>query len=220
MRTAGGSIARLSPALAARGRSEGIREQIQRVARQLFVQSGYDGLGVGAVARAARVSRSRVYALFPGRQALLAGVVDHDVDELVARMVPAARAQPDLDTMLTEGVSTFLDFVEERKGEYEVLFGLTGRLEPDVARLLQSLRDRLVDAYLLLFRPAVEAYGIKWPSEAEARLTAHAMMAMVEGAVQAWLAEATLPRGRLIQVLAAMIRRALVPLLAGARAEA
>src|SRR5260370_3086643 len=132
MRTTGGSIARLSPELPGRAASEGIREQIQRVGRQLFVQSGYDGLGVGAVARAARVSRSRVYALFPGRQALLAGVVDHDVDELVARMVPAARAQPGLDAMLTEGVSTFLDFVEERKGEDEVLFGLTGVVEADM----------------------------------------------------------------------------------------
>jgi AcrR family transcriptional regulator len=189
---------------------EDARRRIQEAARQLFVEAGYDGLEMGAVARAARVSRSRLYALFPGRQALLAGVVEQDAAELISRLTRVTPDDATLDALLGIFLSTFLEFVEEHKEEYRLLFGHAGRLEPEVTSLLHGFRDRLASTYLGVFRPAIEAERVSWPTEAEARLVTHAVMAMVEGAVQTWLTDPNVSRQRLVGILVAMIRRALV----------
>ncbi len=177
----------------------------------LFAEQGFSGLRIEEVARSAGAARSQVYRLFPDKQALLAALVREDVEAFVSRIAGAVQQDASLEGMLQAGAEAFLSFVDERRTEYQLLFGLTGRIDPDVAAVIRGLHSRLADEFLRQFRPAVEAAGVPWPGEAEARIITRAAMALAEGAAQAWLVEPDLPRARVAQIVAGMIADALAP---------
>jgi AcrR family transcriptional regulator len=191
-------------------------------ARSMFAMHGYDGLQMDRIAHQVGASRSWIYGEFPDRRSLLTAVVHEDVGELTSRISASLDWSSNLDLLLEKGFSVFLDFVEERRQEYVMLFGQAGRLEPRIATILIDLRRSLAGGYVAAFRPAVAAAGIPWPSDAEARLVAQAMIALVEGSVQAWLTDSRMPRQRLLAMVVPMVRRALsgrVPVIEVARAS-
>jgi AcrR family transcriptional regulator len=192
-----------------RGAAARRRRLILESARRVFAERGYDSLSVVAVADRAGIPRSGVYRLYRDRRSLLAAVIENDVEQLVGRLTLSIPPDGDLDRMLEVGVGVFLDFVMERRGEYEVLFGHAGRLDPEVALLLSGLRDRLAETYRRLFKPVLErAREELWPED-ESLLVTHAVMALAEGATVAWLVDPSVPRGRVVTIVSSMIRDAI-----------
>ena len=180
-------------------------------ARALFIEGGYEAMTVAAVADAAGVSRHVVYHRFPHPRALLECLVDRDVDDLVNRLRRGTSAGGDLDSLVGTSIAVFVDFVLDHRREYLLLFGRAGHAEPEVSIILGDLRMRLADLYISVFAPAVVASGATWPSAAQARLVAYAVMALCEGVVLAWLEEPALAvtREGVIELLQAMVVRAL-----------
>ncbi|MCX8997944.1 TetR/AcrR family transcriptional regulator [Rhizobiaceae bacterium BDR2-2] len=60
------------------------RKRITAMARNLFLERGYEGTSMGDVASAARVSFSTIYRLFPGKADLFAAVVSLHRHSMVA----------------------------------------------------------------------------------------------------------------------------------------
>jgi AcrR family transcriptional regulator len=180
-------------------------------ARALFIEGGYEAIAIAAVADAAGVSRQAVYLQFHHPGALLEAIVDRDVDVLVARLRAATGRDGDLDELVRRSLEVFLDFVLEHRREYLLLFGRAGRAEPEVAVLLGGLRGRLADLYMAVFAPALAAAGVVLPPPAQSRLVAHAVMALCEGVVLAWLEDPLAAVGRedLLDLLRVMTVRAL-----------
>jgi AcrR family transcriptional regulator len=181
-------------------------------ARALFTEGGYEAMTVEAVADAAGLPRQVVYRRFPHPRALLQCLVDRDVDDLVEQLRGATPVGGDIDSLVGTSVAVFVDFVLEHRREYLLLFGRAGRAEPEVATLLGDLRSRLADLYISVFAPAVVATGVPWPSPAQARLVAYAVMALCEGVVLAWLEDpvtVAVSREGVIDLLQAMVVRAL-----------
>lgn len=190
----------------------GVPAAILDAARALFTEGGYEAMTVDAVADAAALPRQVVHHLFPHPRALLEHLVDRDVDDLVERLRHATPAGGDIDSLVRTSVAVFVDFVLEHRREYLLLFGRAGRGEPEVASLLGDLRARLADLYISVFAPAVVATGVPWPSPAQARLVAYAVMALCEGVVLAWLEDpgtTAVSREGVIDLLQAMVVRAL-----------
>lgn len=168
------------------------------------------------MARAARVPAAVLHRDFPRRSSLVKALVEHDLEIFLSRLTSGVPLDEGLDVMVIAGLNVFFDFVGERREEYRILFGDAGRFDPSVAALLRELRERLATIYLKLFRPAVEAEGVEWPSDAEARLTAHAVISMAEGGALAWASEERLERDSVVEVLARMIRQSLLSATHGA----
>lgn len=181
-------------------------------ARALFTEGGYEAMTVVAVADAAGVSHQVVHRQFAHPGALLECLVDRDVDDLVKRLREATPASGDIESLVGTSLAVFVDFVLEHRREYLLLFGHAGRAEPEVATILGELRTRLADLYISVFAPAIEATGVPWPSPAQARLVAYAIMALCEGVVLAWLEDpaVAVTRDGVIELLQAMVVRALV----------
>ena len=190
--------------------SDELRRRILDAARSDLVENGYRGLRLAAVARAARVPLALLHCEFPQRSSLVKALVEHDLEIFLSRLTSAVPTDAGLDAMLSAGLGVFFDFVAERREEYRILFGDAGRFDPAVAALLRELRERLATIYLALFRPAVEAQGVVWPSDAEARLRTHAVISLAEGGALAWVADDRLARDVVLEVLTRMIRQSLL----------
>jgi TetR/AcrR family transcriptional repressor of uid operon len=187
------------------------RQAVLDEARRLFAERGYDGVTMAMVADASATGRSAILQLFPDRRALLAAVVANDVEQLIGRLTLAIPESASVDRMLRVGYGVFLDFVDSRRADFEILFGTTERIDPLVGALIGDLRDQLGRAYQRIFQPILVAEGFAPASSAEARLLTQAMIALAEGATMAWISEPSLPRDRVIELVTGMIRSVLLP---------
>jgi len=185
------------------------RRRALDVAGRLFAARGYDGLVFDAIAERAGVSRSWLYSQFPDRKAVLVALIRRDVDDFVRRFTQAVTPAADLDQMLRDAYGLFLSFVDERRTEYLTLYGPAGRMEPEVASLLHELRERSADFYTGAFRRTLQAEGVRLLAEDEQRLVTHALMSLADGAVQAWLADPSLPRAVQVDTVVGMFHRIL-----------
>jgi AcrR family transcriptional regulator len=202
----------LMPTAASRAKTQSDQRRLQALsaARSEFSRGGYESLSIEAVARAAGVSRTWLYSVYPDRKALLIGLIALDIDDFVGRLTDSLEPALDIGQMLLESYKHFLEFVSERREAYLMLFGHAGLLEPEVAALLDALRERLAALYVGVYRSSLEAQGVLWPTDAEARLHAHAMIVLAEGSAQAWLNTPTVSQEQLVQVVVPMMLRVLL----------
>ena len=127
-------------------RSEATRAELVSVARRLFAERGYTGVGTEEIVRAAGVTRGALYHHFESKRELLAAVYEQVERELTERIATEAfaggQAPADPVAALRLGAELFLDAC----------------LEPDVQRIV------LLDAPAVLgwerWREVASRYGL------------------------------------------------------------
>jgi len=127
-------------------RSEATRAELISVARRLFAERGYTGVGTEEIVRAAGVTRGALYHHFESKRELLAAVYEQVERELTERIATEAfaggQAPADPVAALRLGAELFLDAC----------------LEPDVQRIV------LLDAPAVLgwerWREVASRYGL------------------------------------------------------------
>src|SRR5215208_7861080 len=100
------------------------RPQVLDAALELFLEHGYDGTSMDAVARAAGVSKPVVYACYPSKDELFKALLSREEERVlgeIASALPAA-ADGELETALTEGLTGFLRAVQASPQAYRVIF--------------------------------------------------------------------------------------------------
>jgi AcrR family transcriptional regulator len=90
-------------------RSEGTRERIVQVARELVIERGYAGLSTAEVLRRAGVSRGGLYHHFSGKAELLAAILEALELDVVAQLAEVVADAPDQLTALQTGIQWYLD---------------------------------------------------------------------------------------------------------------
>lgn len=134
----------LSPRkLPVQARSRHTVQSILEATAQVLVQLGYAGTTTGAVAERAGVSIGTLYQYYPNKEALVAGLIELHVREVVEMVASALHAtrQASLDQMLRAVVRASLDahrlnpalhkvLMEQvpRKGVLAAAFGVTQQL--------------------------------------------------------------------------------------------
>jgi AcrR family transcriptional regulator len=91
------------------GPSEGTRERIVQVARELVIERGYAGLSTAEVLRRAGVSRGGLYHHFSGKAELLAAILEALELDVVAQLAEVVADAPDQLTALQTGIQWYLD---------------------------------------------------------------------------------------------------------------
>jgi AcrR family transcriptional regulator len=80
----------------------------------LFVEHGYNGLGMREIAKALAISKSALYHYFPTKEALFEGVVGFvvrsDIDQLNTFSIAGLS--------FGEKLAIFMDYIESQEGEY------------------------------------------------------------------------------------------------------
>jgi AcrR family transcriptional regulator len=88
---------------------EGTRDALVRVARELFAERGYAGVGTEEIVARAGVTRGALYHHFEDKKDLFRAVHEAVEEELVASIATRIGGIEDPWTLVTIGLSAFLD---------------------------------------------------------------------------------------------------------------
>lgn len=130
------------------------RPQVLDAALELFLELGYEGTSMDAVARAAGVTKPVVYACFAGKDELFRALLRREEERILAE-IQAAFAASDLSdpqATLIEGFTGFLRAVAASPEVYRLIFLGEGGGNTAVARRIQRGRQAQVDVLSLLVR--------------------------------------------------------------------
>jgi AcrR family transcriptional regulator len=94
-------------------RAEATRAELVRVARELFAQRGYAGVGTEEIVRTAQVTRGALYHHFRDKRDLFRAVHEQLEQELVERITSQMRGVQDPLEVLRAGMRAFLDACTE-----------------------------------------------------------------------------------------------------------
>ena len=189
------------------------RPLVLDAARGLFLEHGYEGTSMEAVARAAGVTKPVVYACFAGKEELFEALLESEearVLETIQASLPADAAVDDPEPLLVEGLTAFLRAVAESPDAYRIIFLGEGATTAVVHRI-QRQRAAQVDAVAALSRDWLQRHDSSVEVEAAARLFATVVVGLAESGARAMLSDPdTWSPERLGRMLGRMATRGLV----------
>src|SRR5262245_49298429 len=83
------------------------------VARRLYARKGYQRTAMVEIARAAELAVGTLYQLFPSKEAILRGLLEERLDELIARVRASLAMEEDVRGQIRRIVETHLEFARE-----------------------------------------------------------------------------------------------------------
>jgi AcrR family transcriptional regulator len=137
------------------------RPEVLDAALTLFLEGGYEGTSMEAIARAAGVTKPVVYACFPGKEELFRALLRREEERIMSE-IAAAFEGADLDdpeSTLVNGYTAFLRAVASSPEVYRLIFLGEGGGNAAVARRIQAGRERLVQTLSELGRSWLSARG-------------------------------------------------------------
>jgi AcrR family transcriptional regulator len=158
----------------------------------LFVERGYEGTSMDAIAEAAGVTKPVVYACFPGKAELFEALLRREEERVlgeIAGALPATGELDDPEAVLVEGFTAFLRAVTASPDAYRVIFLGEGGVNAAVARRVRRGRQMQVDAVTALARGWLEERVDDDAVERYARLVGHAVVGLAESGARLLLSE-------------------------------
>ena len=189
-------------------RGDATRNQILESAREVLAADGYSGASTRAVAERAGVQLSLVHYHFGGKQGLLAAVLAHENEQLLARQQKLyAKDEP-----LAEKWRTACAYLRRdlRSGYVRILWELwaAGLTDPDLARRWREAMGE--------WRSLLEGVVERWAAETNVRLpmSPAAVVTLVANAFQgaeveilAGVSEREAPHFAALEAVAGLIER-------------
>jgi AcrR family transcriptional regulator len=134
------------------------RPLVLDAALRLFVEHGYRGTSMAAVAEAAGVTKPVVYACFPSKEELFSALLDREERRLLEALVSALPREPDfrnLERLLSDTFVAFLQAASAAPDSWRVVLDAGRGSEPELARRVARAREQvtarlsqLIEAYL------------------------------------------------------------------------
>lgn len=182
------------PAAGARRRAEHLGPERRRplildAAFEVFLEYGYDGASMEAIASQAGVSKPVVYACFASKEELFTELLSREEKRILGQIAAAMpeHADEDIERTLTEALTAFLRAVADSPAAYRVIYlGEGGHAA--VAERVQRARAAQVDVVAALAETWLRQRGAPDISD-NARLIAYGLIGAAESAARALLAE-------------------------------
>jgi AcrR family transcriptional regulator len=168
------------------------RPLVLDAAFRLFLDRGYEGTSMEAIAEAAGVTKPVVYACYPSKDELFQALLQREEQRVLGQIqdaLPAAADLSDPERTLAEGFTAFLKAVAASPPAYRVVFLGEGGANAAVARRVQRGREMQVEAVTALARTWLEARSGSGDPEAAARLAGHLIVGLAEAGARAMLSE-------------------------------
>ncbi len=159
------------------------RPELLDAALRLFLEHGYDGTSMQAVADEAGVTKPVVYAAFGSKDDLFRSLLAREEERILAE-IQGAFENADLSdpvTTLTEGFTGFLRAVGDSPDVYKLIFLGEGGGNAAVARRIQRGRQAQVDTLSRLAKNWLDANkGKRAANEKTARLLGNSIAGLGE----------------------------------------
>ncbi|MGH2924146.1 MAG: TetR/AcrR family transcriptional regulator [Solirubrobacterales bacterium] len=159
------------------------RPEVLDAALKLFLEGGYEGTSMEAIARAAGVTKPVVYACFPGKDELLRALLRREEERILAEIAAAFESADleDPESTLVDGYTAFLGAVAASPEVYRLIFLGEGGGNAAVARRIQAGREEQVRTLTELARGWLDARGIpERDRDREARLLGNLIAGVAE----------------------------------------
>ena len=155
------------------------RGQILAAARRVFAAAGLAGSSMAEIAREAGVTRGLLNHYFGTKRELYLAVVAEIADELPDLVQPAAGEQPGED-LIDRNLAAWFDQIEHNREMWSAVLGVESvGSDPEVERLLDEARDRVID------RMAAN-WAAGGPPPDELRLVLRVFLGAAEAAAREW----------------------------------
>lgn len=136
------------------------RERLLATGLRMFVDRGYDAVGVQQIVSAAGVTKPSLYHHFGSKSGLLEELALRVGERLFAELGDSARYARDLPRNLELLVATLLSFADRWPAEARLLLAAqNGPVESETRRALAEVWARLVAEIEHLFGAAAEDHG-------------------------------------------------------------
>jgi AcrR family transcriptional regulator len=158
----------------------------------LFLERGYSGTSMEAIAQAAGVTKPVVYACYPSKDELFKALLEREEARVLRQVQDALPAAADLDDperTLIDAFTAFLRAVAASPDAYRVVFLGEGGVDRAVARRVQRGREMQIDAIAALARTWIEEGGSDGDAEAASRLVGHLIVGLGEAGARALLSD-------------------------------
>ena len=168
------------------------RNQLIGLGVKMLSLSGLEQISIEDIAKKAGISRGLLFHYFPSKRDFHIAIVQHSSDDILAALVPNTDLEP--LAMLRDVMERYVDYVSENRDTYIALLRGPGSGDPDLSAILEGNRHTLVGRILR----AGPIIGASITPTVE--LAARGWIAFVEETTIAWLRDAQISRGELIDV--------------------
>jgi AcrR family transcriptional regulator len=165
------------------------RPLVLDAAMDVFLEHGFEGASMDAIARAAGVSKPVVYDCFASKDELFKALFQREearVTDEIRASLPAG-APGGVEAALAEGMTAFLRAVAAQPESYRVILLGEGGMNAAVAKRIRAGRERQVDAAADAARQLLGAVGES--DERSTRLFAHVLVGVGEAGARALLSD-------------------------------
>jgi AcrR family transcriptional regulator len=167
------------------------RPLVLDAAFDLFLERGYEGTSMEAVADAAGVTKPVVYACFSSKEELFEALLRREEARLldeIQRSLPPDSDVDDPEPLLVEGLTAFLRAVAASPDAYRIIFLGEGATTA-VAHRIQLQRAAQVEAVAALSRAWLKRHDTSVDIDAAARLFAGVVVGLAESGARAMLSD-------------------------------
>ncbi len=188
------------------------RPLVLDAAFDLFLERGYEGTSMDAIAEAAGVTKPVVYDCFAGKEELFEALLEREERRVLAEIqqsLPADAEVEDPEPLLRDGFTAFLRAVAASPDAYRIIFLGEGATAALAQRIQRARRDQ-TEAVAALARVWLEGRGTETDLDAAARLFATMVVGLAESGARAMLTDPQIwdpeTLGRLLARMAAQGR--------------
>jgi AcrR family transcriptional regulator len=156
---------------------------------KLFVERGYAGASMDAIADAAGVTKPVVYECYPSKEELFRELLEREEQRLldaVSAALPGEVRVEGVDELLVKAFTALLTAATSAPDSWRVVFGSDRGSEPAVARRFRRGREAIVAQMERLVEPMLSETGVKDPVR-RAPLYAELLASIGEGGVRVLL---------------------------------
>lgn len=160
-------------------------------ARGLFVDHGYRGTSMEAVAAAAGVTKPVVYRCYPNKQELFRALLEREEQRLlesVREALPDALDPNDFEGVITAGYTALFTAARSEPDSWRIVFVSEHGSEPAIARRVLRARASVVQRLTEMAEPVLDAMGIDDASR-KAPVLSEVVASIAEGGVRLLLSD-------------------------------
>ena len=166
------------------------RPLVLDAALRLFVEHGYRGTSMDAIAAAAGVTKPVLYDCYPSKEALFAALLEREEQQLmnaIASALPQSPAFDDVERLLAEGLGALLAAADASPDSWRIVFDSEHGAEPAVARRVRRARAAIVTGLEELVSAFLTTAGVD-EVDRKAPVLAELVASIGEGSVRVMLA--------------------------------
>lgn len=171
------------------------RAQLLALAKRSFSGRSYDDVSIDDLAREAKISKGLLYHYFPTKRDLYVAGLSEIADELVAAITTVPADLPPIERV-RKSLDAYLEYVTRHAGAFVSLMRGGIGSDPQVATVIEGVRQRLFDSFL-----GGSPFAPMLAGDARFETAVRGWIGFVEHASLDWAANPRLARDELRELL-------------------